>query len=157
MPLPVLIPRPIFLSILPQGGIMAFINLLMFSLERSTQPPEPWGTRKKTFAVVSSWGQMEASPANGDTVSVTSPGSGILSLYPPSRAISPRNLGGVHPDMMGTKEEAHTASIRSVLDLKLLTRRFPLLLALVSDTKSLPDTFSATSTGRLSAKYVANS
>merc|ERR1719342_1195048 len=135
---------------------MASPNFLTLSDEILMEPPDPRGTLKIKEAKLSSEGQIEASPANGDTVMVCPPRWGILSLYPPSMANSPRNFGGINPDITGTNDEAQTASTRSSFDINSLMSMFDLLLALVRDRYSLPFDCSATSSGKKSKKAVFN-
>ena len=49
---------------------MASPNFLTLSEERFTEPPDPWGMLRISEAKLSSEGQIDASPANGDTVMV---------------------------------------------------------------------------------------
>ena len=85
---------------------------------------------------VSSFGQIEALPAKGETEMVLESKTGRLSVKKPSKTKEPLNLGGSRPHTKGTKEVPCKASNNSALELNLLTARLDGFQTLVKETRS---------------------
>ena len=73
------------------GGIIAILNLCMFSMERATEVVGPVERLRLRRAPISesSLGQISCSPLKGEIVIVFPSNLGALSVYPPSTTNSP--------------------------------------------------------------------